>query len=323
MRLRTCITIALLAAWLAPARAPAQDWPNRPLRFLTGFATGGSSDQLARIVAERLSTTLGQPAVVDNRSGGNGVAGTALAAKAPADGYNYLVVFDAHSTNPSLQKQLPYDTLRDFASIMLFASSPFGFVVNPAAPYRNLADLIAAAKTKPGDVTLGTSGVGSRGHLAFSLLASRAGFRFTQVSYRGPSQAITDVLGGQITLQAGTVFFVAPFVRSQRVRALALTSAARMPQLPDIPTVAEQGFPGYEVISWWGIVAPAGIPKDIMQKMHAALLQVMAAPDIRSRLEQLGMTVIASTPEAFAKHLAAEMALWGKVVRESNIVAGS
>ena len=312
----------LLCAVLAPDAA-AQDWPARPIRFFTGFAAGGSSDQIARLVAERLSAALDQHVVVDNRTGGNGVVGTAMAAKAPADGYNYLVVFDSHATNPSLQKQLPYDTLRDFTPIMLFASSPFAFVVNSGSSYRTLADLITAAKAKPGAITLGTSGVGSRGHLAFSLLGERAGFKFTQVPYRGPSLAMTDVIGGQITLQAGTVFFVVPFVQAQRVRALGVTSTARLPQLPDTPTVAEQGFPGYEVISWWGIVAPAGVPQAILQQMHSRLSSIMAAPDLRRRLEQLGMTLIASTPEAFRKHLETEMALWGKVVRASNIAASN
>ncbi len=317
--LRGCLSVAL-GMLLVALPASAQDWPTRPIRFLTGFATGGSSDQVARIVAERLTSAVGQQVVVDNRSGGNGVVGTSMAAKAPADGYTYLVVFDSHATNPSLQKQLPYDTLRDFAPIMLFASSPFAFIVNSASPHRTLADLIAAAKANPGAITLGTSGVGSRGHLAMSLLGERAGFTFTQVPYRGPSLVMTDLIGGQISVQAGTVFFVAPFVQSQRVRALAVTSTARLPQLRDVPTVAEQGFPGYEVISWWGIVAPSGMPRPILQQMHAHLVKIMAAPDLRQRLEQLGMKVIASTPEAFRKHIESEMALWGKVVRASNIV---
>ena len=317
--LRARLAVALILVLVTASPASAQDWPTRPIRFLTGFATGGSSDQVARIVAERLTAALGQQVVVDNRSGGNGVVGTALAAKAPPDGYTYLVVFDSHATNPSLQKQLPYDTLHDFAPLMLFASSPFAFVVSAASPYRALADLIAAAKAKPGTITLGTSGIGSRGHLAMSLLGERAGFTFTQVPYRGPSLVMTDLIGGQITLQAGTVFFVAPFVQAQRVRALAVTSMARLHQLPDVPTVAEQGFPGYEVISWWGIVAPSGVPRPLLQKLHAQLVKIMAAPALRQRLEQLGMNVIASTPEQFGKHIEAEMALWGKVVRASNI----
>ncbi len=312
---------AALCAALVPHHAAAQSWPTKPVRFLTGFAVGGSSDQLARMIASQLSTSLGQQVIVDSRPGGNGVAGTALAAKAPADGYTYLVVFDAHATNPSLQKALPYDTLRDFTPVMLFASSPYGLVVAPASPYVTLGDLIAAAKTRPGELTLGSSGIGSRGHLAMVLIEQRAGFKITQIAYRGPPQTITDVIGGQITMQMGTFFFVSPFIKSQRVRALAVTSAARMQQLPDIPTVAEQGFPGYEVHSWWGIVAPTGVPKAILQRLHTEMKNVLGTQQMRERLEQLGMTIRASSPEEFNRYLVSDMQLWGKVVRDARISA--
>ena len=312
---------AAISLLLFAPLAFAQQWPAKPVRFLTGFGVGGSSDQIARLVADRLSGALGQQVIVDSRPGGNGVAGTALAAKAPADGYTYLVVFDAHATNPSLQKDIPYDTLRDFTPIMLFATSPYGLVVAPASAYRTLADLIAAAKARPGELTLGSSGIGSRGHLALTLIGQRAGFTFTQIVYRGPPQAITDVIGGQITMQMGTIFFVAPFIKSQRVRALAVTSAARLPQIPDVPTVAEQGYPGYEVHSWWGIVAPAGVPKPIRDRLHAEMNNVLATPDLRDRLGQLGVTIRATTPDEFQRYLVSEMQLWGKVVRDAKISA--
>lgn len=312
------LAIWLLFAWQSAA---AQNWPSKPIRFLTGFAVGGSSDQLARLIAERLTVALSHQVIVDSRPGGNGVAGTAIAAKSPADGYTYLVVFDAHATNPSLQKNLPYDTVKSFTPIMLLASSPYALVVNPASPYHKLSDLIAAAKAKPGELTLGSSGIGSRGHLAMVLLEQRTGAKVTQVAYRGPPQTITDVIGGQITMQMGTFFFVSPFIKAQRVRALAVTSAARMPQLPEIPTVAEQGFPGYEVRSWWGIVAPAGVPQPILDRMHAELKKILNAQEMRERLEQLGITILASTPDEFARYLAAEMALWGKVVRDGKLAA--
>ncbi len=320
MRKTSCCALAA-CAFACPLASAAADWPTKPVRFITAFPVGGSSDQVARIVAERLTAVLGQQIIVDNRTGGNGVAGTALAAAAAPDGYNYLVVFDSHATNPSLQKNIPYDTLKAFTPVMLLATSPYGLVVHPASAYKTLADLIVAAKSKPGELTLGSSGVGSRGHLAMALLEQRAGFRITQVPYRGPAQAMTDVIGGQITMQMGTFLFVSPFIKSQRVRGLAVTSAARMPQLPDIPTVAEQGFPGYEVHSWWGVVAPAGVPHAILQKLHAALRNVLNQSETRNRLEQLGATVRASTPDEFASYIAREMALWGKVVRDSKISA--
>jgi len=309
------------SALLLSQPAAAQVWPVKPVRFICAFGVGGSSDQIARLMADRLSVALGQPFIVENRPGGTGVVGATIAAKSSPDGYNYLVVFDNHATNPYLQKNLPYDTIKDFTPIMLFATSPYGLVVNSAAPYRTLGDLIAAAKLKPGELTLGSSGVGSRGHLAIASLEQKAGFKTTQVAYRGPAQIMTDLIGGQITMQMGTFFFVAPFVQGKRVRALAVSSAARMAQWPDVPTIAEQGFPGFEVHSWWGIVAPTGVPKPILQKIHAEMSRILAHPDTRDRLAQLGMAIRASTPEEFARHIAAEMALWGKVVRDAKISA--
>ena len=254
--------LCLLALLACAPLLHAQAWPAKPVRFITAFAAGGSSDIMARIVAGELTHMLGRQIVVDNRTGGNGVIGTAIAAIAPNDGYSFLVIFDAHATNPSIQKSLPYNTLRDFTPIMQFASSPYILMVASNAPFRSVNDLIKAAKVKDGALTLGSSGVGSRGHLAMALLESRAGFHITQVPYRGPPQALADVIGGQITMQMGTALFGVPFVKSQRVRALGVSSATRIAQTPDVPTIAEQGHAGYEVTSWWGLVAPKGVPQD-------------------------------------------------------------
>jgi len=308
-------------ALTSPVICAAQDWPAKPLRFIVPFAAGGSTDQVARILGERLSATLGQQIIIDNRGGGNGVLGTELAAKSSPDGYNYLVVFDSHATNPSLQKNLPYNTVKDFTPITLIASSPMALVVHAAAPYQNLADLIAAAKAKPGELILGSGGIGSRGHLAVASLERRAGFKVTQVPYRGTSLITTDLLGRQITMQMGTVFFVAPYVKAQRLRALAVTVASRVEQLPDVPTVAEQGYPGYDVNSWWGMLAPAGVPKPVLQQLNAKLREIYASPVMRERLAQVGLTERASNAEEFARFIASEMDFWGKVVRESNITA--
>jgi len=320
--MRTSFTCVLTACALAaPVTCAAQDWPTKPLRFIVPFAAGGSTDQVARILGERLSATLGQQIIIDNRGGGNGVLGTALAAKSSPDGYNYLVVFDSHATNPSLQKNLPYNTVKDFTPITLIASSPMALVVHAAAPYQNLADLIAAAKAKPGELILGSGGIGSRGHLAVASLERRAGFKVTQVPYRGTSLITTDLLGRQITMQMGTVFFVAPYVKAQRLRALAVTVASRVEQLPDVPTVAEQGYPGYDVNSWWGMLAPAGVPKPVLQQLNAKLREIYASPVMRERLAQVGLTERASNAEEFTRFIASEMDFWGKVVRESNITA--
>ena len=320
MRIRfTCVLAA--CALTSPVICAAQDWPAKPLRFIVPFAAGGSTDQVARILGERLSATLGQQIIIDNRGGGNGVLGTELAAKSSPDGYNYLVVFDSHATNPSLQKNLPYNTVKDFTPITLIASSPMALVVHAAAPYQNLADLIAAAKAKPGELILGSGGIGSRGHLAVASLERRAGFKVTQVPYRGTSLITTDLLGRQITMQMGTVFFVAPYVKAQRLRALAVTVASRVEQLPDVPTVAEQGYPGYDVNSWWGMLAPAGVPKPVLQQLNAKLREIYASPVMRERLAQVGLTERASNAEEFTRFIASEMDFWGKVVRENNITA--
>lgn len=325
-RFLPAVLLALLCALgssVASAQAASthsgQPWPTKPVRFITAFAAGGSSDLIARIIAEQLTATLGKQIVIDNRTGGNGVAGTAIAATAPADGYSFLVIFDAHATNPSIQKSLPYDSIKDFTPIMQFASSPYVLMISPTSPFRSMDDLVKAAKAKPGALTLGSSGVGSRGHLAIALLEQRAGFKITQVPYRGPPQALTDVIGGQITMQMGTSLFGVPFIKSQRVRALGVSAAARIPQLPDVPTIAEQGFSGYEVNSWWGIVAPTGVPAPIRNQLHASLSEILARPELRARLEQVGATVRASKPHEFAAYIAEETTLWGKVVRDNKI----
>ncbi len=301
--------------------AAAQHWPTKPVRFIVGFPPGGSTDLVARYMAEPLSPLLGQQVLVDNRGGANGTMGTAIAARAAPDGYTFLVVYDSHATNPSLQKNIPFDTLKDFAPVMLIASSPMVLVVGAASPYRAIGELIAAAKAKPGALTLGSGGNGSRGHLAMALLSSRAGFSYTAVAYKGSAQLLVDLIGGHITMQVGSVFLVSPHVKAQRMRPLAVTAAGRVTQMPEVPAVAESGFPGYEVQTWWGIVTPAGAPKAIVQRMHAELGRVLAHVQTRERLESLGMDIRASSPEAFGRHIATEMELWGRVVRDTKITA--
>jgi len=212
--------------------------------------------------------------------------------------------------------------VKDFAPISLLAASPMALVVNATSPYRNLSDLIAAAKARPGELILGSGGVGSRGHLAVASLERRAGFKITQVPYRGTSLITTDLIAKQITMQMGTVFFVAPYVKSQRLRALAVTVGTRVEQLPDVPTVAEEGYPGYDVISWWGILAPSGVPKSVMQRMNAELATIFTSAAMKERLAQLGLDARASSAGEFKTFIANEMQFWDRIVRESNISAG-
>lgn len=321
MRFFSTLLIAVSLAF-AISTAGAQSWPTKPVRFILPSGPGGSSDQIARLLGDRLTQSLGQPFLIETRPGGNGVAGTAVVAKSTADGYTLLFAFDFHATNPSLQKSLPYDTVKDFEPVMLIGKSPFALAVIRSSPHKTLADLITAAKARPGELTLGTSGVGSRGHLAMLLIEQRAGFKTTQAAYRGPAQVMNDLLGGQLTMQMGSVFFVAPFYKSQRVNILAVTSTARMTQLPDVPTVAELGFPGYEVQSWWGVLAPAGVPQPILARLHNELGKALNNAEARGRLAEFGVTVAASTPEEFSRFIGGEMQLWGKIVRESNLTGG-
>jgi len=310
-------------AMLIPGMAHAQAWPVKPLRVIVPFAPGGSTDNVARLLVEKLPAQIGQPVIVDNRTGANGAVGTAVAANANGDGYNYVVVFDSHATNPSLQKSLPFDTLKAFTPIMLIASSPMALVVHAQSPYRSLTELINAAKAKPGELTLASGGVGSRGHLAIALLEAKSGFKVNQIAYKGTAQVTNAVLSKETTMQMGTVYFITPFVKAQRLRALAVSTLNRIPQLPDTPTVAEQGYPGFEVEAWWGILAPAGTPRPILARMHTELSRMLASAELQERLGHLGMTVRATSAEEFGRFIVSEMQLWGKVVRDAKIGAAA
>ena len=310
--------IAVLLCAVCPQFAMAQNpaqWPTKAVRFITAFPVGGSSDQVARIVAERLTSILGQQIIIDNRSGGNGVAGTALAAAAAPDGYSFLVVFDSHATNPSLQKGIPYDTAKAFTPVMLFASSPYALAVAPTSPYRSLADLIAAAKAKPGELTLGSSGVGSRGHLAMALLEQRAGFRITQVPYRGPAQAMTDVIGGQITMMFDIIGTGRNYIHSGKVRAIAVTSRERNASLPDTPTMREMGIADYEVGGWYGLFGPLKLAPEFVARVNEATRKALAAEELKNKLIEQGYDLWTGSPQLLSERTARELALWGTVAK--------
>lgn len=317
MKLTHCLLF--LTSLFGSLQVSAQEWPTKPIRLILGFAPGGGSDAIARYVQAPLSTVLGQPIIIDHRPGANGVVGTQIASRAVPDGYTYFLVFDNHSTNPALRKSLPYDSINDFIPISLLATSPYALMVNPSGPYKGLKELIAAAKTKPGVLTLGTGGAGSRGHLAMELLGKQAGFSFTQIAYRGAGLAANDLMGGQISMQMGSILFSAPLIEGQRLRAIAVTSSKRISQLPDVPTVAEQGFPDYEVQSWWGIMTVAKVPKPIVDRMHGAIERAVGLPDTRSRIQSVGANAVTSTPSEFMLLIKREMDIWGKVVRESGV----
>ena len=316
------ILIALGALAALPAVAQDLNWPTKPVRFVVPFPPGGTVDPLARLVGARLTAALGQQFIVDNRPGGSGSIGTAMAAKSAPDGYTYVFVFDTHGVNPTLIPNLPFDTVKDLAPVMLISTSPNAIVTNVSKPYKNFGDVIKAAKAKPDTVTYGSIGSGSLGHLTLTLVQQTGGFRIVHVPYKGGGPMTVDVLGGQVDLAIGTVALLTPHVKGGKLRAIAVTGDKRSGAMPDVPALAEQGFPGFSALAWWGVFAPAGIPGPVLEKFHAELVKVFNAPEVRKQLgEQLGMDLAVSSPEALQKFLVGEIARWGKVVRENNIRA--
>ena len=317
------ITVAGFVALMAlPAGAQNVNWPIKPVRFIVPFPPGGTVDPLARLLGTRLSIALGHQFIVDNRTGGSGAIGTAIAAKSNPDGYTFLFVFDTHAVNPSLIPNLPFNTVKDLAPVMLVGTAPMAYVTHPAKPYKNFGDVIKAAKAKPDTVTYGTVGSGSLGHLTTTLLQQSGGFKLVHVPYKGGGPMSTDVLGGQIELGIGSVALLAPYVSSGRLRAVAVTGNKRSHAMPNVPALVEQGFPGFSALAWWGIFTPAGTPKPIIDKFHAELVKALNQPDLRKQLtEQLGMDLAVSSPEALQKWTVGEIARWGKVVRENKISA--
>lgn len=318
--LKKLMVVLLLAAAIAPALAQQAEWPTKPVRFIVPFPPGGSVDPLARLMGARLGAALGQQFVVDNRAGGSGSIGTALAAKAQPDGYTYVFVFDTHAVNPSLVANLPYDTLKDLAPVMLIGTAPMAIVTHPSRPFQNFGDLIKAAKAKPAAISYGTVGAGSMGHLTMTLLEQAGGFKLVHVPYKGGGPLTVDAMGGQIDLAIASVAVLTTHVRAGRFRSIAVTGDKRSHTMPDVPALSEQGFPGFSALAWWGVLGPAGIPPPLIKKINAEMTRILNQPELRAQLgDQLGMDLVVSSPEGLQKFVVAEVARWGKVVREYNV----
>jgi tripartite-type tricarboxylate transporter receptor subunit TctC len=313
--------LAALAA-LASVPAFAQAWPAKPVKFVVPFPPGGSVDPLARLVGARLSDALGQQFIVENKPGASGSIGTAIVAKSPADGYTFAVVFDTHGVNPSLIPNMPFDTVKDLAPVMLVGRAPMAITTSPAKPYRTFADVVQAAKAKPDTISYGSVGSGSLGHLAMMLVQQAGGFKVIHIPYKGGGPMSADAIGGQIDLGVGSVAVLAQHVKGGKLRAVATTGEKRSGTMPDVPTLIEQGYPGFSAYAWWGIFAPAGTPKPILEKFHAELVKALNLPDLNKQLtEQLGMDLMISTPEALQKWTLDEIARWGKVIKDAGIKA--
>src|SRR3954452_14614667 len=310
-------TVLLCAA----ALAQAQPSPAKPIHLIVPFPPGGGNDTVARAIAQQISPELGQPVVIDNRPGAGGSVGAELAAKAPPDGYTlFLAGVGSHVVNPNLHKTA-YDPVSDFAPITLIASAPSVLVVNPSVPAKNVAEFTAYARANPGKLNYASNGNGSAAQLAAAMYESMAGVKMVHVPYKGIAPAITDLLGGEVQLMFGTVVALVPHIQSGRLRALAVTGKKRSALIPDVPTLRESGLPEYEAGSWYGIEAPAGTPRPIIEQLNAVIVKALRQPDVAKRLAAEGAEVVGSTPEEFGAHIKSELARVGKVVRAAGIRA--
>jgi len=312
----------VLASLVVPAFAQAPAWPAKPVKIIVGFPPGGSVDQVARIFAAQLTQALGQQFVVENRTGASGSIGAQAVATSPPDGYTWGVVFDTHAVNPSLIPNIAFDTLKDLAPVMLVGTSPMALVANVSQPYKDFREVLAQAKKDPGSVAFGSIGTGSLGHLAMTQVGNLQGVEFTHVPYKGGGPLMTDAIGNQVPLAIGTVFLVTPHVKGGKLKALAVTSLKPTPQLPGAAPMADQGVKGFSALAWWGVIAPAKTPPELVKRMHAELAKALKTPSVSSKLTEQGMDIDGGGPEVMDKFLRGEMTRWAEVVKKNGIRAG-
>ena len=306
-------------AFIANVSAQSQPYPNKPIKIISPFATGGIADTFSRVVGQGLSESLGQPVVVENKTGGGGNIGADFVAKAPADGYTLVMGnIGSHAVNPYLIKNMPYDPLKDFEPVAYVLDAEGLLVVNPAIPVKNVNELIAYVKARPGQVSYGSGGMGTTSHLAGELFKSLAKVDMTHIPYKGNAPAITDLIGGQTQIMFATMPTVLPYVKADKLRALAVIGSSRASSLPDVPTVAET-LPGFDVSNWIGIFAPAGTPKPIISKLNAEIIKIMQQPAVQKRLETEGAKFKPMTPEAFGAFQKNEALKWAKTIKDAGI----
>jgi tripartite-type tricarboxylate transporter receptor subunit TctC len=319
-RVRSLLLAAgLFAALAGPAFAQA-DYPNRPVRLIIPFPPGGSNDVVGRVIAQHLGESLGKQVIVDNRAGAGGVIGTEVASKAAPDGYTLLGISLAHAVNPWLYK-LPYDPIKAFAPIGIMGKGPVVLSVNPSLPVQSVKELVALAKSKPGDLQYASAGVGSFQHLSAELFKLTAGVDILHIPFKGGGPAMTDVMGGHTKVLFSSLVQTTPHIKSGKLRALAVGGTERSPVLPDLPTVAEAGVPGYASENWWGIVAPAGTPAPIIEKLYQALTQAQDNPEAKKYFDAEGAAIVKMSTAAFGQFMVSEMDKWQRVVKEGNIKA--
>lgn len=309
------------ACALAAAALPvqAQNYPNRPVRMIIPYPPGGAGDIVGRLLAVKLGENLGQAVVIDNRGGGGQVIATELAAKAAPDGYTLFLASATHGINPSGKKKLPYDTVKDFAPITLVAHSPLLFVVNPGVPVNNMRELVALARSQPNKLNYGSSGPGSGGHLAVELLQSMTGVQMTHIPFKGAGPALTDLIGGQVQVVCTSPLAAMPHVKAGKLRALAMTGRTRFVTAPDIPTVAEAGFAGYEASLWYALLAPAATPQPVLDRVYAETIKAIKSPAMTEQLLANGAEPLGTTPQELQTFIVNDIKRWGEVIRRANI----
>ncbi len=304
----------------ATTSAPAQQYPTKAVRLIVGFPAGGTSDIMARLTGQKLSEAWGQTFIIDNRPGAGGNIGTELVAKAAPDGYTLLVSPGSTLTsNPAVYSKVPFDTVRDFAPVTMIAGVPNALVVHPSVPASNVKELIALAKSRPGQLAYASTGAGQSTHLSAELLKTSAGINMIHVPYKGSAPALTDIVAGQVSVMFDNLPSVLPFIKSGRLKPLAVSSAARSRALPEVPTVAESALPGFDVTVWFAVLAPAATPREIVNRVNAEVVKAIKTQDMRERLAQQGAEAIGNTPEDFAAVIKRDLAKWAKVVKDANI----
>ena len=324
LNIRTFAPLLTIAATLLLATgqsALAQAWPTKQaIKLVAVFPPGGSVDQVARLLAQPLSQQIGQSIVVENKGGASGAIGTAAVAAAAPDGYTFAVVFDTHGVNPSLMPNMVFDSRKDLAPVVLIGTAPMVLATHAGSEFKTFADVVAAAKAKKG-ASYGTIGTGSLGHLAMELLGKGAGLEFQHIPYKGGGPLMNDALAGHVPLAIGSVFLLKPHVDSKRMRPLVVTTSKRSPDLPDVPTLSESGFAGFDAPAWWAVLAPAKTPPEIIKRMNEEINKVMRMPDTAKRMDAQGIDVVGGTPEAARVFIERQMDVWAKVVKDNNIQA--
>lgn len=321
-QVRAAVAAALAVISISAASiSHAQNYPTRTIRFIIPQSAGSATDTVARMIGTRLADKFGQPVIHENRVGAGGVIGAEITAKAPPDGYTMLIVSATHTVNPSLRKSLPYDTIADFAPITLATAQPYVMLAHPSLPAKNVKELVALARAHPGQVNYASSGAGTLGHLGFEQLNTMAKIKLIHVPYKGIVPAMTDIVGGHVTLLYSTVVSGMPQVNSGKLRALAVSSGKRAQVAPNVPTVAESGFPGYDVRGWYGIVAPAKTPAAIITRLNTEIVAILRSPAAAERLASDGSEAVGGTPEEFGAHIKSEITKWGQVVKAAGITA--